>query len=275
MRGVARVAPAVRFQSRRLRARLRRLALELDPTPARVRRRISVRPAVGVVCCVYRVDHADHALALVDDAQRAGLTPRLWALERSVPSLDRWTVGEGSGFRQSLLNRLVSEATDGWVVLADDDVVLHDGSLALLLTIAARVGLDVVQPGHAASSRASTEFVRAQPRVGARRTGFVEIGPLVALDAGARDALLPLDESLGMGWGQDYLWARALEGAGITAGIVDAVRMRHLSPFARTYDHGEATAHLEDCLARTGYASVSEPMVTYTTWRARDLEARP
>jgi len=247
------------------------MVLDLDRTPARVRRRITPQPTAGVLCCVYRASNADHALALVDDARRAGLAPRLWALDARVPALAPWTVGVGPGQRQQLLNRLVPEGADGWIVLADDDVVLDDGALALLLTIATRVGLDLAQPAHDAISRASTEFVRAKPRVGARRTGFVEIGPIVALDAKAHDALLPLEELLGMGWGQDYLWARALDGDGLIAGIVDAVRMPPLPQLAPTYDPQQETAHLDACLARAGYASPTEPMVTYTTLRARDL----
>jgi hypothetical protein len=87
----------------------------------------------------------------------------------------------------------------------------------------------------------------------------------------ASASLLPLDESLGMGWGQDYLWARALAGDGLTGGIVDAVRMRHLPQSSRTYDHAKAARHLDVCLARAGYTSYDEPMVTYATWRLDDL----
>jgi hypothetical protein len=271
MRSAARVAAAVGFSSRQLRTRLRRLVLDLDRTPGRVRDRITAQPMAGVLCCVYRARNAGCAEALIDGAQRAGLAARLWALDAVVPSLAPWTVGVGPGQRQQLLNRLVPDGLDGWVVLADDDVVFDDGALALLLTIATRLGLDLAQPAHDSMSRASTEFVRAKPRVGARRTGFVEIGPIVALDAKAHDALLPLDESLGMGWGQDYLWARTFDGDGLSAGIVDAVRMRHLPQLAPTYDREQEMAHLDACLARAGYESHTEPMVTHATVRARDL----
>ena len=265
------MAAVMRSRGRRLRGRLPRPLLRLDRTPERVQRQIAAVPTAGALCCVYRASNGDRAHTLVEDALRAGLEPRLWALDTPVSALTRWTVGTGPGLRQELLNRLVPDASDGWVVFADDDIVIRDGSLALLLTIATRIGLDLAQPGHDARSRASTEFVRARPRVGVRRTGFVEIGPLLALDARARDALLPLDESLGMGWGQDYLWARVVDGDGLTAGIVDAVRIRHLPQESSTYDRAEATAHLDACLARAGYRSYTDPMVTYATWRARDL----
>ena len=248
-----------------------RLAVDADPTPRRVARRIPTHAISGVLCCVYRAAHVEHVVALAGDAEAAGLAPRLWALEAIAPALDRWTVGCGPGPRQALLNRLTPAAPDGWVVFTDDDVVVGDGALLRLLSVASEIGLDVVQPAHAGASRASTPFVRARFGVAARRTGFVEIGPLIALGPAARSALLPLDESLGMGWGQDYLWAHAFADNGLTVGIVDAVRIRHLAPSVPTYDRAKETRHLEACLVRAGYRDFEEPLVTYSTWRVRDL----
>ena len=262
---------SVRFRSGRLLDRLRLVALDADRTPQRVARRVAAQPSAGVLCCVYRRQHVDRVGALALEARGAGLTARLWALDGAAPSLESWTVGKGPGLRQGLLNRLIPDDADGWVVLADDDVVLPEGGLARLLTIATRIGLDVAQPGHDGASQASTPFVRARRGVGARRTGFVEIGPVVALGPAARSSLLPLDESLGMGWGQDYLWARAFETDSLAAGIVDAVRMRHLPQPTRQYDYAEAARQRDDGLARAGFRSYHEPMVTYRTWQPGDL----
>lgn len=169
---------------------------------------------------------------LVEEALRSGLSVRLWALDEPVPELARWTVGAGAGDRPALLNALVAAggSDDGWTVLADDDVRLRPGGLATLLAVARRAGFDLAQPGHGATSHLSHLFLRASPGVIARRTTFVEIGPVVAVAPRVHDVVFPLGEDVTMGVGEDVSWS-LLEAHGVvTLGVVDAVRMRHLRP---------------------------------------------
>jgi hypothetical protein len=244
----------------------------VDPAPRILVRRVQLRPTRGVLACIYRSDRVQTVQRLMGAARRANLTPALWSLGEPDPALAGWTIGSGPGGRQELLNRLIeaAPATDcgrgSWLVLADDDVEVSPSALSILFAAADATGLDVVQPGHDSRSWAATEHVRAQPGVLARRTGFVEIGPLVAMRESLRPALLPLDESLGMGWGQDHMWARYYSDHGIRVGIIDGVRMRHLGRAGAGYDVAAARQQLNRCLERSGYTSFRDPMVTYERW---------
>lgn len=246
----------------------------VDPVPRLLASRVPITSACGVMACVYRPERGAIALQLVEEALAAGLTPVLWALTAIDARLEPWTHGVGPGTRQQLLNHLSVDASGTWIVLADDDVVVPAGGLAQLLATADRTDLQVVQPAHSPRSYASTRFVRPCPGVLVRRTGFVELGPLVALRGGARDDLLPLDESLGMGWGQDYLWARRIADRELPVGIIDGIRMRHLSPAGTTYDLADAHANLRSCMAQSGYTSFRDPQRTFDRWWCWQREFR-
>jgi hypothetical protein len=180
--------------------------------------------------------------------------------------ISQWTRGSGPGTRQELLNVLSAHADGDWLVHADDDVEIPAGAFVRLFAAADAAGLAVAQLGHAARSHAATRFVRAVPGLLARRTGFVEMGPIVAMRTTLRDVLLPMDESLVAGWGQDYLWARKYADHGIRAGIVDGVRMNHLVPPGTAYNARSAEDSLRARLARARYSSHHDPLVTYDRW---------
>jgi hypothetical protein len=245
----------------------RGVALAVDPTPAVVAHR---RPgaSTGCLCCVYRPENVPVVHRLLDEAEGAGLEPRLWALDVVAPTLAAHTVGSGPATRQVLLNRLLAHDEDvpRWVVFADDDVEIRHGSLAGLLDVATVTGSDAAQPAHDARSGASSGFMRATPGLVARRTGFVEVGPLLALGPRAQAAFLPLDESLGMGWGQDYLWSRAVADLSLVATVVDSVRMRHLGVPGEAYDAEAARATMHACVRRAGYDGPSGPHHVLSRW---------
>ena len=240
----------------------------LDPTPRLVARTVppvDVRMS-GAVCCVYRVRNAETVRLLAGETAAVGVQPILWALDEAHPELARWTVGVGAGSRQALLNRLLRAAPDeGWIVLADDDVRGRTGWVREFLVASDAAGFGIAQPAHEWRSAASTSFVFALPLAWARTTGFVEVGPFVAIAPTARHALLPLDESLGMGWGQDYLWARACREAGITMAIVDAVRMRHAGSVT-AYDRDAAYRALGDAMERSGFTTVDAVHTVTRRW---------
>jgi len=78
----------------------------------------------------------------------------------------------------------------------------------------------------------------------ARRTGFVEIGPLFVVDPAWRDRLFPLPAGIGMGWAlqADFM---ALGAAGCEVGIIDHYRMIHLDKASGAYDADEERSRLE------------------------------
>jgi hypothetical protein len=234
-----------------------------------VRWRIPVSgPSQGSLLCVYRSRNAATVRALVEQAEVAGLTPRLWALDAVVPELDAFTVGSGTGGRSLLLNGLIAarEMTTRWIVIVDDDIEFRAGDLARLLAIGDAAGLEFFQPAHDSTSFASSQFVRRIPGTIARRTSFVEIGPCVVIGNGVITDLLPFRDR-DMGWGEDLRWARAVESAGIVAGIVDAVRVRHLDVVGEGYDIRRAGEQARAAMGEFGFASYAAAQRTHDMWR--------
>jgi hypothetical protein len=108
---------------------------------------------------------------------------------------------------------------------------------------------------------------RRRPRTLARRTRFVEIGPVTALHADAFPVLLPFPE-LEMGWGLDAHWSAAAAAAGLTLGVVDATPIRHLRPIAATYPRAAAEAEAARFLAGRPYVTREQAAQTLEAWSA-------
>jgi hypothetical protein len=199
----------------------------------------------AALVCVYRCANAASVKRLIESAAVGPVA--LWALDATHPELYEWTFGCGAAARFQLVNRLLrSIDTHGHhLVVADDDVTMRKNGLATLLRTCAALRLDLVQPAHSARSSASYRFNRFATATLARRTGWVEQGPLLVLSPRAQSAILPFPEDLGMGWGVEALWSARSEGS-FTMGIVDGVRMRHLGRIAQGYD----PAAMEDQAAR-------------------------
>ena len=153
-----------------------------------------------------------------------------------------------------------------WLLIADDDVVLPRGFLDLFLYCAERHGLQVAQPAHAFASHAAWPVTQRRPGLAARRTRFVEIGPVTAIHADAFAALLPLP-ALEMGWGLDAHWSAAAAAAGLKLGIVDATPIRHLRPVAVDYPRAEAIAEAEAFLDGRPYVTRDEAAQVLAAWR--------
>src|SRR5262249_42533055 len=92
---------------------------------------------------------------------------------------------------------------------------LPRGFLDRFLLLAEAFGFALAQPAHAFASHAAWEVTRRRPGVLARRTRFVEIGPVTAISARAAAVLLPFPD-LHMGWGLDARWSAAGRSASST-----------------------------------------------------------
>jgi len=93
----------------------------------------------------------------------------------------------------------------------------------------------------------------------ARRTRFVEIGPVVSLHRSAYRLLLPFDLSSPMGWGYENIWTHRIELAGLTMGIIDAVPVDHsLRPPLANYSWDAADAARTEILARNDHVSLDD-----------------
>jgi glycosyltransferase involved in cell wall biosynthesis len=224
---------------------------------------------------VYRQRNAGVLGRLVLDAVTHDWDVRLWALDRPDPLLASVTVGVGPGRKFPLLNQLVQgEDLDGfdWVVVVDDDFVLRRGSLGLLLAIAERAGMDLVQPAHTELSYRTHDITVRRPLAIARRTSFVEIGPAFAVRQPWISKVIPFPSDHEMGWGLELDWSDlAHEGAQL--GIVDAVSMRHLAAVGGGYHKNREGDALGHRLRARGLGSFADVQQTLGIWRPWQREA--
>jgi GT2 family glycosyltransferase len=156
--------------------------------------------------------------------------------------------------------------TSDWLVIVDDDVVLPAGFLDAFLCVAEHFGFALAQPAHAFASHAAWPVTRRHPGAIARRTRFVEIGPITAVHARGFPALLPFPD-LEMGWGLDTHWSAAAADAGLQLGIVDVTPIRHLRPIAATYPRAAAEGEAERFLANRPYVTRDQAGETLATYR--------
>jgi glycosyltransferase involved in cell wall biosynthesis len=164
--------------------------------------------------------------------------------------------------KYSLLNRLLAEedlADYDFVLTTDDDIVLPDRFLDLFLGVQAGLGFDLAQPARTLNSYVDHPIVLQQRGVVARRTLFVEIGPLVSFGREIYDLVFPFDETNPMGWGFDNVWSHLLRERGKSEGIVDAVPVDHSirKPVAH-YEWADAVADRERFLAQHPHLPLEE-----------------
>jgi hypothetical protein len=196
----------------------------------------------------------------------------LWALDDLDPQLAEHTIGQGRGTRLALLNRLYAHLQDdftGWIVLADDDVVLSMGTLEQAVAVASRAGFGVCQPAHDAASRRSHRVNEAHALSIARLTTFVEVGPMVCVAPHWRRRIFPMPERYSMGPGLEIEWM-GLRDEGCLLGVVDAVRMSHQGMPGSEYDLDESSAKFRaEMLVRGGRRKALRTTATWRVWRKR------
>jgi hypothetical protein len=196
-------------------------------------------------------------VVLADRANSAAATSAELAAARRHDVDQRWIV-VGGGRRQpspdvperhvaerhatlrpkyELLGSLLA-ATDAaaydHVLLVDDDVDLPVGFLDAFVDLQRALGLVLAQPARAAGSPADHPIVLQQAGCLARRTLFVEQGPVLGIARDALGAIVPFDLRSPMGWGYETIWSHRLDGAPM--GIIDATPVAHrLRPTAAFY----------------------------------------
>ena len=222
----------------------------------------------GAVVGVSRRRNAALVGRLLRPALDAGWTTAWWALDEVAPELASHTVGVGPGEKLALLNAVSARVAppQGWLVLSDDDIEFVRGNVVELVTLSASAGFCLSQPAHAVGSALSHAITASRAGSLARRTSFVESGPLVAVAPEWRDAVLPLPVDRGMGWGVELEWLR-LQERGCVLGVVDAVPIRHLEPVGGAYDMTPYAARLREDVAAAGVSSVTDLQRTLGTWR--------
>jgi GT2 family glycosyltransferase len=225
-----------------------------------VRRAARAAPRRHVlVAGVARPEHAAITQAIRAELERSRHHVALH-LGPGTPGQGKW-----ANLRDTLIVHAPRHAD--WLLIVDDDIVLPAGFLDAFVLVAERFGLQLAQPAHAFASHAAWPVTRRRPGTLARRTRFVEIGPLTAIHADAFATLLPLPD-LKMGWGLDAHWSAAAAAAGLRLGVVDATPIRHLRPIAATYPRAAAEEEAARFLANRPYVTRAEAAETLEAWSA-------
>jgi len=205
-------------------------------------------------------------------SERHDVTFALGATGAPEPALAGATVlGDLAGGKFENLNRLLAAAapleSHDWLIVADDDIELAPRFLDRALALCERLELDVAQPAQTMRSHAAWRVTRRRPLSLARRTDYVEIGPVTLFARRAAAELTPFPE-LRFGWGLDNHWAALARERGWRLGILDALPVRHESQqVASTYARADAIEEARRFLAGRPYVTTAEAQRTLETIR--------
>jgi hypothetical protein len=247
----------------------------LRRVPRRLDRMAAAVPARRVlVLCVYR-----------PDSTRAQLLPAALHSERHQLQLAFGSRGApaaelapvtgahdlGAGKFQNLNALLDAERIDpadfDWTLVVDDDVLLPPDFTARLLGVCESLDLALAQPAQTLASHAAWSVTRRRPFALARRTRFVEIGPLFAMRREVAAELVPFPD-LRFGWGLELHWSALAREHGWSLGVVDALPVRHdLAGVASDYRHREAVEEASRFLAERPYVVAREANRTLAVHR--------
>jgi predicted O-methyltransferase YrrM len=204
------------------------------------------------VCCSYFTDGLVESL--VEDLRGATDAIHLWALDAILPAVAPWTRGVGRLGKFQALNRLLAHAPDADLVLfVDDDVRLPPGFLPNYVDLVRRLGVALAQPALMAGSYHSHLITLEQKGCWARRTDFVESGPVVSMRRDFLNLVSPFPESNPMGWGLDIRWSALAHERGLGMAILDAHPVAHAHrPVGERYDIGDVGDTMMRYLAEHG-----------------------
>lgn len=236
---------------------------------SRVRDGVLSRDLNVLLLCIYRYKNAEVVMPHVAAAERHRWEIRLWALDEVHPELDNYSLGVGKGAKFVLLNALLSTACYAnfdWILVLDDDVAIHRGSLAAFAAIAWTAGMSLAQPAHSFSRYRSFRINCCHPLSVARLTTYVEIGPVFAVSRKWMSRIVPFPEEFQMGWGLDVVWSDLVK-EGARLGVVDWVTLNHLRPLAKHYDRTPEYQRMTQMLHQRGYSSLQQIQKTLSVWR--------
>ena len=154
----------------------------------------------------------------------------------------------------TLLNQMLSGEDlrkYDYIVICDDDIKMEDGFLDRYLDLVKKHDFALAQPARTHNSYIDHHFVEQLTGIQARRTRFVEIGPLFSIRKDIFDVFFPFDESSPMGWGYDFVWPCIIERLGLRMGIVDAAPVDHsMRKPAKNYSYEEARTSMDKYLSK-------------------------
>jgi len=215
---------------------------------------------------VYLTDKENYAPSILAELQKSRnwkVNQRWVALGKATPAVDLQALTVWHQIKPEpkfvLLNRLLANIdldAYEYLLAVDDDIMLPDGFVDDYLSLVERYHLAIAQPARTHDSYIDHPFVERLDGIVARRTRFVEIGPLFSIHRSAFHALLPFEEESPMGWGYDFIWPLLAMDQGLHMGIVDGVAVAHnLRPPVTNYDYKEASEVMGRFLARRPHLS--------------------
>ena len=161
-----------------------------------------------------------------------------------------------------VLNKLLStEPLDSYdfIIISDDDISLPSDFLDRYLSIVVKHDFAIAQPARTHSSYIDHHFVEQLTGLEARRTRFVEIGPLFSVRRDVYPVIFPFDESTYMGWGYDFVWPCLMEKLKKRMGIVDATPVEHsMRKSVKNYKYDDAKKTMEQYLSKNPHLSREE-----------------
>ena len=172
--------------------------------------------------------------------------------------------------RSPLLNVLLSGVAwrdYDFVVISDDDIVVPKGFLDALLRYQIKFDFALAQAARTPTSYVDHSINRQCLDTVARRTRFVEIGPLMSVRRDFASDILPLDEASPMGWGLDLAWPVLAEKRGLRMGIIDAAAVDHSMRKPRAgYSAEEAWQSMLDYLETVPHLTHKEAKVVLESY---------
>jgi glycosyltransferase involved in cell wall biosynthesis len=161
-----------------------------------------------------------------------------------------------------LLNKiLAAEKFDRYhyIILCDDDIHLGQAFLDNFLELQQKYDFALAQPARTHNSYIDHPFVEQFEGLKARRTRFIEIGPVVSIRKDAFPLLLPFDESSCMGWGYDFVWPYLIEQGGLRMGIIDATPIAHsMRKPVKNYVYEDANSSMREYLSNNPHLTKEE-----------------
>lgn len=142
-----------------------------------------------------------------------------------------------------------------YIVVVDDDITLPVDFLVHYMAAVNYYDFALAQPARTHTSSIHHLIVRQRPQLQARRTNFVEIGPVFSIRRDLFDVLLPFNMMSPMGWGYDYVWPRQVHERRLKMGIIDATPVEHSLRPNVGYDITPVATQMNDYLAATPHWS--------------------
>ena len=233
------------------------------------------RVLVAGIYLANKENSVDHIVDELAAADRCIVTQKWVALNGKPPSpqVSAVTCDYVTGFVpkfeliNSILNSIGLHDYD-FVLVCDDDVFLPNGFLDNFIDYQLMYKFSLCQPARSHNSYIDHAIVEQVDGIKARRTSFVEIGPVFSVSKGIYKYIIPFDERAPMGWGLDFVWPVMAKKYKFKMGIVDATPVDHsLRAPVVNYSHSETEKKMFAYLSAVEHYSRSQAFKVFDEFR--------